>query len=104
MDLQRPLKFLARFREKVHRGIDATQIVVSKMIVVVTLGRSGFHQPGDGLLVLRLFDEISSDVVVGIPEIWIDLDRSLAFGDRVVKFSLKAVGPTEESVGFGRGV
>ena len=84
MNLEGSLKFFACLGKEFQCGVGAAQIVMGEMIVVVALGRSSLREPGNSLLVLPLFDEISSDVVIGISEIRIDLNGLLAFGDRVV--------------------
>ena len=71
---------------------------------LLPLGVDRLLQPGNSLIEIALLDHVRADVVVGIAEIWIDLDGALALGNGIFKLALKMIGPAEKSMGLGRGM
>src|SRR5262245_1107302 len=60
-----------------------------------------FLKPGNRFVEFALFDQIGSDVVIRIAEIWVLRDGLVTFFDRIVETPHKAVGPPEEGIGLG---
>src|SRR5262249_2103432 len=60
-------------------------------------------QPGHSASVVALLDQVSADIVIRVAEVRVNLDRPMAFVNRLVDHSHKIIGPSEEGVGFGSG-
>src|SRR5579862_3139481 len=78
---QRPPEVLHRFPVLVRLDVDPGQVVMRKVPGLVARGVDRLFEPGDRLLPAAQLDQVRADVVVGIAEVRIDLDRALAFRD-----------------------
>src|SRR6185295_2303884 len=58
-------------------------------------------QPRDGLVELPLLHQVTTDVVVGVSEIGVDVDGAQALLGRLIEAALEAVSPSQEGVGLG---
>src|SRR5262245_11162000 len=81
--------------------IETRQVHVREMPRLVTRGRLRLLEPADRFLETPQPHQVGADVVVGIAECRVDLDRPMAFGDRVIESAEIAVRPPEECVPLG---
>ena len=61
----------------------------------------GLLKPGNGFIPFLLFNQVSPDIVVRVPEFRIQLDCLQAFGDGAVVIAEERVCPAAEGVGLG---
>src|SRR5258705_13068917 len=83
--------------------IDPAQIEMGVAAGFVALGDHGFFEPRDGVVPFLLFDQIGTDIVVGIAEVGINADGLLAVLYSVFVVAQKGIGPAAACVGFGSG-
>src|SRR5262245_21559672 len=77
------------------------QVHMRKLARLVSLGLLRPFQPRDGLIELPLLHQVTTDVVVGVSEIRVDVDGAQALLGRLIEAALEAVGPSQEGVGLG---
>ena len=94
----------ARLGVHLFRPVDTPEIVVRIMVGIVSTRLKGALEPGQGLVVLALLDEVGADIVVRVAELRIDPDSLLAERDGLFELALKMVGPAQVSVRFRGGM
>src|SRR5437773_10258141 len=101
-ELEGTLELLPRLGKEPLRPVDLPEVAVRVVPGVVAGRLDGRLEPGDRLVGPLELDQVRADVVVGIAEVRVDGDRLLALRDRILEPALKAVGPAEEGMRFGR--
>src|SRR5665213_3400674 len=71
---------------------------------IVPLCCNRAFEPRNGFIVAFEFDHVRADVIVRIAKFRIHLDRSLAFGNGLINFSLKVECPSQERMRLSRGI
>ena len=84
--------------------IDTPKVHEGKLARLVACRLLGLLQPEDGLVEPSLLHQVDPDVVVGVAEVGVDLDRAEALGRGLLQSALEAQGPAQEGVGLRRGV
>src|SRR5579859_1996977 len=103
LQLQGPLEVPHRLPVFVGLNVDPGQVEMGEVPGVVAWRLNRLLEPGNRLFPAAQLDEIGPDVVVGIAEVRVDLNRPFAFGDRLAVSTLETVGPAQKGVSFGRG-
>src|SRR2546422_8242762 len=82
--------------------MDPPEVHVGELARLVAWGVLGFLEPGDRLFELALLHQVATDIVVGVAEVRVDLDRLETLARRFLEAPLEAHGPPEERVRLRR--
>src|SRR5262245_29503958 len=81
--------------------VDPAQVHVRELPGLVALGVLGLLQPRNGVVESVLLHEIDADVVVGVAEVGIELDRPVTLPGGFLEPALERVAPAEEGMRLG---
>src|SRR6185437_8545394 len=98
LKFERTLELANRLLQHPLGRVQASQVHVWKMTRLIARRLLGLLQPRHRRVELALGDQVGADVVIGIAEAGIDLDRFLALADRVVYAAEKIIGPTAKGI------
>src|SRR2546422_3369392 len=82
--------------------MDPPEVHVGELARLVAWGVLGLLEPGDRLFELALLHQVATDIVVGVAEVRVDLDRLETLARRFLEAPLEAHGPPEERVRLRR--
>src|SRR5262245_6045196 len=83
--------------------VDPREVHIGELPGLVPLGVLRPLQPRHRLVELALLHQVTPYVVVGVPEVGVDVDGAHALLRRLVEPALEAVRPAQEGVGLGCG-
>src|SRR5438128_11356260 len=93
-----PFELFERFPPAPLPEVNPSQVHEGELPRFVAFGLLGLFQPRDRLVQLVLLHEVDPDVVVGIAELRIDLDRAEALLGGILQATLEAHGPPQEGM------
>src|SRR5262245_41401398 len=104
LDLAHRLELAAGGGGRLGEDVHPCQVAVGKVARLIARGSHRPREPRDRLFGPPQLDEIGADVVVGVAEGGVDLDRRVTMGNGLVEPALRALRPPEKRVRLGGGL